>query len=442
MKFLVPLLIVSTIALTSAFVLRWLMVNEFEQHLKGEKKAAVLWLVKHLEESFEVHEGWDRESLCEDAIWVMLFGVEMRLRDMEGSVVVDTAKALASLPLRAGEELVALLEHTPDEDCNFTTYPIRSGDREIAQLDVRFMESRKEDLLVQRSNMLMLGSLLVLGGAAIGLSFVFSREMIRPIERLSSAARAISEGDLRTRVDEAGGDEIGRLGESFNRMARSLDLLETLRKRIITNVAHELRTPLGAIRGQIEGMVDGLLPTDKEHLQSLYEEVVRLRKILEGIEDVAQAEVSALTLNRERLEVAPFLRNILDRYGKAFHDKGVGTDLDCTESLTAYADPDKLSQILINLLTNALKATERGGKISVKAWRDKEGFSLEVSDDGQGIKPDDLPFIFERFYRTSPEGLGLGLAIAKELVQAHGGSIEAKSEQGKGATFTVRLPHS
>lgn len=442
MKFLVPLLIVSTIALTSAFVLRWLMVNEFEQHLKGEKEAAVLWLVKHLEESFEIHKGWDQESLNEDAIWAMLFGVEVRLRDMEGGVVVDTAKALASVPLLAGKELVSLSEHTPDEDCDFMTYPVRSGGREIARLDVRFMDSRKEGLLVQRSNMLMVGSLLVLGGAAIALSFLFSRKMTAPIERLSSAAHAISEGDLRTRVDESSDNEMGRLGQSFNRMARSLEVLETLRKKMITNVAHELRTPLGAIRGQIEGMVDGLIPTDKEHLHSLYEEVVRLRKILEGIEDIAQAEASALMLNRQRMEVAPFLRNILDKYGKVFSDKGVGVDLRCGESLTAYADPDKLSQVMINLLTNALNATERGGKISVRAWRDKEGFSLEVSDTGQGIKDDDLPFIFERFYTTFTEGLGLGLAIAKELVQAHGGSIEAKSEYGRGATFTVRLPHS
>ncbi len=441
-RFLIPLVAVSLIALTSALVLRWHMVNEFQEHLKSEKDAAVSWLVKHLEQSFEIHKGWHEESVNEDAIWALLFGIEMKLRNKQGNIVVDTVKALTSLPLPDGKQLLSLSEYRPDEGLEFITYPIHSGEREIAYVDVRFMESRKEEMLVRKSTLFMIGSLVVIGGAAIVLSFLLSRKLTRPIERLSSAAQAISEGDLRTRVDGSGDDEIGKLGESFNKMARNLEGLETLRKRMITNVAHELRTPLGGIRGQIEGMLDGLIPMDIEHLQSINEEVARLRKILEGIEDVAQAEASAFTLSRQRLEVRPFLKNIIDRYCNVFGGKGIQIGLICSESLTAYADPDKLSQVLINLLDNSVRAMQSGGRISVKAWRDKGALTIEVSDTGQGIRPDDLPFVFERFYTTSKEGLGLGLAIARELVQAHGGTIEAKSEYGKGATFTVRLTHS
>jgi two-component system sensor histidine kinase BaeS len=279
-----------------------------------------------------------------------------------------------------------------------------------------------------------------LGSLAVLLSVIFSRKLTNPIKRLASAARAISEGNLKSRVNISGNDEITELSATFNKMSKTLEMQEALRKKLISNTAHELRTPLGAIRGELEGMIDGFIPMDKEHLQSLYEETGRLKNILEGIEELSQAQASALSLRKQQIELKPFLESILDRFNKLFFDKGIFAELRCGEELMIYADPDRLSQIVINLLSNALKATETGGKIWISAGiKNSEAF-IEIGDTGHGIKEKDLPFIFERFYKTSEGGLGLGLAIVKELVEAHEGIIEVKSEYGKGAVFTVYIP--
>jgi two-component system sensor histidine kinase BaeS len=193
------------------------------------------------------------------------------------------------------------------------------------------------------------------------------------------------------------------------------------------------------VRGELEGMMDGLIPVDKEALRSLYAETGRLSSILGGIEELTQAEASSLTINKQTLECEPFLRNILERFRKPYMDKGVTLELQSEEGLSVPADPDKLSQIVINLLSNALKATERGGTVQVRASRAGPQVAIEVADTGRGIRQEDLPFVFERFYTGEKGGLGIGLTIVKELVEAHGGRIEARSKYGEGSAFTVYL---
>ena len=233
---------------------------------------------------------------------------------------------------------------------------------------------------------------------------------------------------------------LGNLSDAFNRMAQKLEVQEALRKKLTSNIAHELRTPISAVRGELEGMIDGLISADKEALQSLYTEIGRLKSILEGIEDLSQAEASSLTIRKVDLKLHHFLKSIAERFGKAFMDKGVTLELFCDDDAAASADPDKLSQIIINLLSNALKATEKGGRVWIRAMKDKAEVRIEVGDTGCGIRESDLPFIFERFYRVSKGGLGLGLTIVKELAEAQGGKIEVQSSYGKGSVFTLMLP--
>jgi two-component system sensor histidine kinase BaeS len=223
-------------------------------------------------------------------------------------------------------------------------------------------------------------------------------------------------------------------------MAENLERQESLRKKLISNVAHELRTPITAIKGEVEGMMDGLVMTDKEHLHSLYEEINRIKKILEGIEDLSQAEASAFWLRRQKIQLKPFLKSIIERFNRLFFDKGLTFEFSNNEEIVINADPDRMSQIIVNLLSNALKATERGGKIWMRTGEKDSGVFIEIGDTGHGIRAEDLPFIFERFYKISEGGLGIGLSIAKELAEAHGGKIEARSMYGKGSTFTVFIP--
>jgi two-component system sensor histidine kinase BaeS len=195
------------------------------------------------------------------------------------------------------------------------------------------------------------------------------------------------------------------------------------------------------MQGELEAMIDGLIKTDAEHLQSLHEETVRLKKLIEGIEELSRAEASALEMKRQRIALRPFLANIQERFALLFRDKGVALHLECEEDLSMVADPDKISQIVINLLSNAMRVTDTGGRVTIKAGRQEAGHYIEIADTGSGIRAEDLPFVFERFYRGHEGGLGLGLAIARELADAHGGRIEVRSEYGKGASFSLIIPN-
>ncbi len=441
-KFLILLLGVSIIALSSALVLRELMIKDFREYLEGEMEDRVYWVMADIERTYEKHSKWGKNTLAEDAVWALMLGLEIKIKDAEGNIVMDTEKAVSALSPLIKRRVMSVSNFTQSENQNvFQPYPLFLKGKEIGTLEVRFLRTGKESIFIKRSNRFLIFSLFALGGLAIVLSITFSRKLTNPIKRLVSAAKAVSEGNLKSRVKISDKDEIGKLSETFNLMAKNLEIQESLRKKLISNIAHELRTPISAMRGELEGMVDGLITTDKGQLRSLYEETGRLKNILDGIDELSQAQASALSLRKQRIELKQFLKNIIERFGKLFMDKDIALVFQCGDVLI-NADPDNLSQIVINLLSNALRATDKNGSVRLAAGKkDSEAF-IEISDTGHGIRKEDIPFIFERFFKAMPGGLGLGLglAIVKELVDAHDGRIEVKSEYGKGATFTVYLP--
>jgi two-component system sensor histidine kinase BaeS len=370
-----------------------------------------------------------------------MLGFDVRLYDMKGEVIMDTERAINAQSQAVVRRVIALSDFDERRTGEkFLPYPLFLAGEQIGHLEVSLLSPRKEGVFVARSDRLLLVSLLVLGGFAIIFSVFFSRKLTFPIKGLTRAATDISGGNLKSRVKISGNDEIAQLSDAFNRMAQSLEIQESLRRKLTTNIAHELRTPISAIRGELEAMIDGLIPIDKEHLQSLYAEIGRLRKIIEGIEELSQAEASSRYLRKTIFPLYPFLEGISGRFGMLFAEKGVGIELSCDEKLTINADPDRLSQIIINLLSNALKATESGGNVMITANEGPTGTVIEVGDSGSGIADEDIPFIFERFYRGAKGGLGIGLTIVRELIEAHGGTITARSDAGKGAVFTLTFP--
>jgi len=440
-KFLVLLLSVSMIALSAALLIREMMLRDFHAYLEGDQEDHVYSITADLEGSYEQNGYWRKDAIQRNAVWAFLLGLETRLSDVHEVVIMDTDRALSSLsPLmkQRVEELSA--PRRSGEPSQFIPYPLFLGGQEIGKLDVRFLQPKRESIFIARTNLYLLSALGIVGGLALLLSIVFSNRLTRPLRELDTAAAAISDGDLSKRVLAASTDELGRLARTFNRMAVSLQIQENLRKKLISNVAHELRTPLTAIQGEIEGMIDGLIPVDKDQLQSLRDETVRLAHILDGLDELSQAQASTLTLKKRKFALKPFLAIIVERFSKSAQQSGIRIDLECPENLMANADPDRLSQIVINLMSNAMKAVAKDGVVTIVAEREGFGISLLIKDTGSGIKKEDLPLIFERFYRGSSGGLGLGLAIVRELVDAHEGTIDVKSEVGSGSIFTVHLP--
>ncbi len=440
-KFLLLLFSVVIIALSSTLLLRELMVRDFRALLEGEQEDHVYAITADLESSYEKHGTWRTESTQQDAVWALMLGFDTRLMDKDGVVIMDTEQALKALSHNAVQRVQELSTLQSGETAGpFFQYPLFFKGEEIGKLEVRFLQPKREAVFIKRSNLFLFGALGVLGGLAVILSVVFSGRLTRPLKKIASAATAISEGNLLERVDVKGQDELAGLAEVFNQMAHTLQIQDELRKKLISNIAHELRTPLTAVQGEIEGMMDGLILTGRDQLQSLHEEVCRLKKMLEGMEELTRAQASALTLKKRKIEIKPFLENIAERMGRPVLNKGILIKIECEETLTANADPDRLSEIIINLVSNAMKAVEQGGTVTIAASHRNTDFVLEVRDTGIGIREEDKPFIFERFYKAFSGGLGLGLAIVRELVHAHGGTIDVQSSCGAGSVFTVHLP--
>jgi two-component system, OmpR family, sensor histidine kinase BaeS len=441
LKFLLLLLAVVAVSLLSTITLRELMLRDFRAFLEGEAEDKIYLLQANLEGSYERYGGWRTDVQAQEAIRALMSGFEVRLTDQEGKPVVDTNIAIENASPLVKRRLKALAQFTVSESAGtFVPYPLFLGGTQIGILEVRALRPIRESIFLQRSDRFLVLSMMIVGGIAVLLSILFSRRLTSPVKELALAASAISRGDLKNRVTISRRDEVGGLAKSFNQMAKALETQESLRRKLIADVAHELRTPLGVMRGELEGLIDGLMPNDSEHLQSLYDETGRLKNMVDAIEELNKAEASFLSLQRQLVKAKPFLQNIVDRFRISFQERGVALELICPEKLSFYADPERLSQIVLNLLSNALKATPEGGRVLIRATTTDGKPGITIEDTGSGISEQDFPFVFERFYHGSRGGLGIGLTIVKELVEAHGAKIEVKSTPGQGSTFTVLFP--
>ncbi len=287
--------------------------------------------------------------------------------------------------------------------------------------------------------------------AAAAAAWLLAGPLAAQVGRLENAARRLAAGELTARVPlsrrsrSAQGDELARLERSFNAMAEALERAEIQKRNLVSDVAHELRTPLTNLRGTIEAMEDGLRAPDAAALSSLREEVGLLTALVEELQELALAESGQLALELEEVDAVAAARAALDALKPASRGQQLRGPT-ASEPLLVRADRRRLAQVLRNLIENALRHTPPHGEIRVEVERRGERVALAVADAGRGIPREHLPLIFERFHRVDPSrqrgsgGMGLGLAVARQLVQAMDGAIEVESREGVGSTFTVVLP--
>lgn len=275
----------------------------------------------------------------------------------------------------------------------------------------------------------------------------------KPLEELFNAINAVEEGDLSVRVSEKKSDMFSDLIKRFNKMVSELERADQQRRNLTTDIAHELRTPLHIIQGNLEGIIDGIYQPNSEHINNTLDETKLLARLVNDLQTLSLAETGQLPLHPTRFLLADLIDDLTSSFSSQAASLGISLQTNLADpSKELTADYDRLNQVISNLISNALRHTPKGGMISLETestigGREARGARIKVKDTGAGIPSEDIPFIFDRFWRgdksrTERVNSGLGLAIAKQLIHAHAGTIEVQSEIGKGTTFTIYLPEA
>ena len=308
------------------------------------------------------------------------------------------------------------------------------------------LDPREAEFLDSAKQSALLG-----GGIAIALALLLSvfliLQILSPLKKLARVTERVAHGDLPETVGLRSRDEFGRLGESFDQMVENLKRSETLRQMMTADIAHELRTPVTIIQGTLEALLDGVYEPSAETIAPVFEETLHLGRLIDDLRDLALAEAGELRLEREPVDLESLVRQVTEAAVSA-PEEAPALRIDVEPNVPPVSgDPKRLRQVFANLLSNALRHTPSDGTIRIVIRRVREAIEVVFSDTGPGIRSEDLPHLFERFYRGDPArnrggGSGLGLAIVKQWVEAHGGTIEAENIPESGARFTVRLPLS
>jgi two-component system sensor histidine kinase BaeS len=438
------------VAVVMAVAGQWGFQRDFRRYIESAEARRAEFLVETLAEIYAESGDWRRLAGAERR-WRAVLRGQPRLRgaeppasgprhrlgplraalyDADGTLVVGRAippgDERLEYPVAVGGETVGWLVRTP----------LR---RPTEAIDLRFQQAQLRNLAVASLAAVLLAAL----AAAL-----LSRTFLAPARAISAASHRLAAGELDARVDVRAADEFGRLADDFNLLARTLQSNEEMRRRMMADVAHELRTPLAIIRAELDAVEDGVRALGPETVASLQAETRALGKLVDDLYQLSLSDLGALDYRREDLD----LRARVDAALQPLHERcaAAGLTLDATgvdgKPLPVHGDPDRLGQLVTNLAENALRYTDAPGRIEVAARREDGYAVLEISDSAPGVPDDALPRLFERFFRAEGSrsrasgGTGLGLAICRNIVEAHGGTIAASNSRLGGVTITVRLP--
>lgn len=394
--------------------------------------------------AYERAGGWDDANLAAAATIASADDATLRVSDAVGATV--------TVPVADMNELMQRMHGRAPDAIERGDEIVRSvvvGGSTVGTVSLRF-PSAADDAQQQVRDALVRNVLVsagIAGFVALGVGLFVARRVTRPIDALTRATRALEAGDRAARAGaaEAPG-ELGELSAAFDRMADALAREDALRRSLVADVAHELRTPVTVMQASCEAFRDGVVEPTPANLASLHDESLRLGRLVEDLETLAHADAAVLTLTRERVDLRRVAQDATSLLAPQFDAARLALTVDAPEPVVVDGDPARLHQIVTNLLTNALKYTPPGGSVTVGVRRDGALAHVEVSDTGRGIPEDEIPHLFERFWRgraaATTAGSGVGLAVAAELARAHRGRIEVDSRVGHGTRFTVLIPLS
>ncbi len=393
---------------------------------RSETAAAVSSL---LTSTYQAGQGWDQADLRGALSVAASHHARLSVLRPDGTYVVRS-EATTPLPAGATTEVRAVTVAGHQVGTVELAFPAGS----LSQADRAFAASLTRALLF--------GALAAALAAVVGALLVV-RALMRPVRRLSAAAKALARGDPVSPVAGTAPGELGELAATFDSMARALEAQQQIRRSMAADVAHELRTPLAVLQAETESIVDGLRPLTMETAQSLHHEVLRLGRLVNDLQTLASSDAAGFELARSEVDLADVAADVAGSFSTRFEMAGISFS-QSFEPAPLWADPSRLSQVVTNLLANAAKYTPSGGTVNLAVYSRGDQGILEVSDAGPGVPPDEAGLVFQRFYRgraaRGTQGAGIGLAVVHNLVQAHAGTVTVGRSRDGGARFVVSLP--
>ena len=435
-------LVAAMTALVAFGVLSYVWEQHFQTYTRENMQRIATTTAQNIGASYERTGGWYNGALNEAAAASGFSGgLGVQVTDADGEILYDTSRV---------DNDDGSISLAPVDKDRMTTAPVVARGEVVGT--VRVWVYGSNTLLTQadqefrdRSYQAMIAAGLLAVALALILGYLFARTLVNPINRISKAARAFGEGDLTARTGLYGEDEIAQLGMTFDDMAESVEKDRELERRLTTDVAHELRTPLMAIQSTVEAMIDGVFEPDAERLDTVNSEVQRLSRLVDAILKLSRLESRSVPLDSKVINVGDLISGLIATHEAFVHDSGLELNYIAEDDVYIYGDADMIRQATANLISNAVRYTDEGS-ITVSVNKGETMAYIAVADTGIGLTNDEAKMVFSRFWRADAGrtrekgGLGIGLSVVKEIVDQHGGWVRVEGRPNEGATFTMYIP--
>lgn len=470
--FFILLIVIGLVALGMAAFMSWSFERGFVNYIEERKQERITDFVGRLEDYYRDHGTWD-ELVHDKAEWLrLIFSDEPHEKDKPPRWIEHIMKESMSQPQSEEDAHKGPPPHLPidkrvilmgrgkqlligriDDIREFEHYPIHSGDRIVGYAGIRpgpplerIVEARF--LEKQIANFIWIALATIIFAAAIAIPI--ARRLGKPLRAFTRGSRALAAGRYDTRIPVESSDELGQLAHDFNALAAALERTEVQRRQWVADTSHELRTPLTILRGEIEALQDGMRPFDRNAIDSLYAEIMRLNRLVDDLYELAKSDAGSLSYRPEQINPAEIIEEVLQQYADDLQGRRITPSLEVADNVPSviYADPDRLAQLFRNLVANTLRYTDAGGRLRIMISKDAPLHQLQIDfeDSAPGVPEAELEHLFERFYRIEVSrsretgGAGLGLSICRNIVEAHGGSINAHASVLGGVLIRIKLP--
>jgi len=436
-----------------SLLLHFFIEQQFKNYIIQQHERENKIIVDAIEQQYSDNGNFNIDAIKNIGVGAIENGLFMTVKDTSDKVIWDAETYNNNKCQEVKKRLISTMETIfPKWEGEYAKdeYPIVSNSNKVGTISIGhygpFYYDENDIIYSKTLNKILIGVGVASLCFALILGLIMAEALSRPILKVINIAEMISKGDYSQKIEKKSNiEEIDKLTTSINSLGNSLHEQEKLRQRLTRDVSHELRTPISTLQSHMEALIDGIWEPTPDRLISCHEEILRLKRLVGDLERLAQYESENLILNKTKFNIGEVVKNIALNFEKEFLNKEIDLNFHDKE-IVVFLDKDKISQVIVNLMCNALKYTPKGGRVDVQVFEDDKYLELGVNDTGIGISEADLPYVFERFYRVDESrnkltgGAGIGLTISKSIVDAHGGSITVNSRIGQGSNFVVKIP--